>query len=271
LTVDSKSSNAPLSTDSDQSSVVTYLGHATVLIEIDGVRILTDPLLRRRTAHLSRPAIEQPRMYVEDIDLILISHMHWDHLDLPSLRMVPGDTPVLAPVGARDVLTRAGLRDITELRPGESRRFGPARVTATPADHDGFRPPFGPYGECVGYLVEGSTSFYFAGDTDLFSEMEAVGKDLDVALLPVWGWGPTLGSGHLDPDSAAEALSRLLPRVAVPIHWGTLCPIGLKWTRPRFLTQPPKDFALTARQVAPDVDVQIIHPGGRLDLNRSNS
>jgi L-ascorbate metabolism protein UlaG (beta-lactamase superfamily) len=254
-----------------QPAVVTYLGHATVLLEIDGVRILTDPLLRRRTTILRRPAIDQPGMYVENIDVVVISHMHWDHLDLPSLRMLPSGTPVLAPVGSRDLLKRAGLLNVTELRPGDSRLIGPVTVTATPAEHDGFRPPFGPHGDCVGYLVEGSTSCYFAGDTDLFPEMEAVGNELDVALLPVWGWGPTLGSGHLDPASAAEALNRLQPRLAVPIHWGTLCPIGLKWTRPRFLTQPPRDFVRKARDVAPNVDVRVIHPGGRLDLNGSNT
>jgi L-ascorbate metabolism protein UlaG (beta-lactamase superfamily) len=254
-----------------ESAVVTYLGHATVLIEIDGVRILTDPLLRRRTVLLRRPAINEHRTFIENIDAVVISHMHWDHLDIPSLRMLPPETPVLGPSGSRELLQRAGLFDVTELRPGDSRSIGNVKLTATPAEHDGFRPPFGPHGDCIGFLIDGTKSFYFAGDTDLFPEMDQVSPDLDVALLPVWGWGPTLGSGHLDPKSAATALTRLRPRVAVPIHWGTLCPIGLKWTRPRFLTHPPREFVRKAYDLAPDVHVQIVQPGGRLDLAGTDS
>ena len=79
---------------------------------------------------------------------------------------------------------------------------------------------------------------YFAGDTDLFPGMEEAIGPTDLSLLPVWGWGPTLGEGHLDPRAAAEAARRLRPRVAVPIHWGTFFPMGLKRMRPDRLTGP---------------------------------
>jgi L-ascorbate metabolism protein UlaG (beta-lactamase superfamily) len=102
---------------------------------------------------------------------------------------------------------------------------------------------------------------YFAGDTDVHESMKDLGP-LDVALLPVWGWGPKLGEGHLNPRTAAEALVLLRPRIAVPIHWGTFFPVGLRGTR---LADPPHEFARHAAEVAPDVDVRILAPGEALD------
>jgi L-ascorbate metabolism protein UlaG (beta-lactamase superfamily) len=110
-------------------------------------------------------------------------------------------------------------------------------------------------------MVSGSQRIYFAGDTDLFPEMETLGDQLDVALLPVWGWGPTLGAGHMTPERAAEALALLQPTLAIPIHWGTLHPWGMGWWQPDFLSTPPYLFANHARTVAPAVQVQIVKPG----------
>jgi L-ascorbate metabolism protein UlaG (beta-lactamase superfamily) len=252
----------------DASMRVTYLGHATTLIEVDGVRILTDPLLRQRTAHLRRAMRMRRSCNSRVPDIVLISHMHWDHLDLPSLRTLPPGVRVYGPQGSLPVLRRAGLMNVIELQVGESHSIGRIVIEATPANHDGGRPPFGPEGEAIGFLIHGSSSIYFAGDTDLFDEMSTLIPNLDVALLPVWGWGPTLGDGHLDPSRAATALTRLKPSVAVPIHWGTLCPIGLNWTRPEFLTRPPEEFLQAAYRDAPEVDVHIVEPGGRLDISR---
>ncbi len=145
------------------------------------------------------------------------------------------------------------------------------RITATRAVHGGYRPPFGPRAAAVGYVLEGSQSrVYFAGDTDLFPEMTDLGPgsgaDLDVALLPVWGWGPTLGPGHLDPARAAAAAGLLRPAFAVPIHWGTLWPYGLGRVRPGLLTRPPLDFAARATDDHPGVTVLVTPPGERIAL-----
>jgi L-ascorbate metabolism protein UlaG (beta-lactamase superfamily) len=136
-------------------------------------------------------------------------------------------------------------------------------VIATRAEHSGWRPPFGPRAECLGFIVEGSRRVYFAGDTDLFPEMAALGP-VDVALLPVWGWGPTLGPGHMDPRRAAEALTLIKPSLAVPIHWGALYPVpllALGSGRRSFLHSPPREFAAFALDVAPEVDVRVLQPG----------
>ena len=108
---------------------------------------------------------------------------------------------------------------------------------------------------------------YFAGDTELFDGIAEVGDGLDVALLPVAGWGPTLGPGHLGPREAAVALARLRPRVAVPIHWGTLYPLGLRFRRHSVLADPPQEFARHAAELAPEVDVRVLAPGEALNLD----
>ena len=128
------------------------------------------------------------------------------------------------------------------------------------------RNPFGAPTAALGFVVNGRNRIYFAGDTDLFDGM-ADFAPLDVALLPVWGWGPSLGHGHMDPARAARALTMLSPRLAIPIHWGTLYPAGLGWFRPRLLTEPPRRFARHAAELAPDVDVQVLEPGESLDLS----
>ena len=93
--------------------------------------------------------------------------------------------------------------------------------------------------------------------------MATLAEDLDAALLPVWGWGPTLGPGHLDPRAAADALRLLRPRLAIPIHWGTLFPIGLDRLRGKagLLSDPPHDFAREAARLAPEVEVRLLQPG----------
>jgi L-ascorbate metabolism protein UlaG (beta-lactamase superfamily) len=97
---------------------------------------------------------------------------------------------------------------------------------------------------------------------------DCLAKGLDVALLPVWGWGPNLGRGHMDPERAAEALTLLRPRIAIPIHWGTFYPRWLGWLRPHLLTEPPQIFREEAAKRMPEVDIQILAPGSTLDLSR---
>jgi L-ascorbate metabolism protein UlaG (beta-lactamase superfamily) len=131
-----------------------------------------------------------------------------------------------------------------------------------PAEHDRGRAPFGASADPVGYVVSGSSSIYFAGDTDLFDDMAAAIGPIDVGLIPIWGWGPGLGGGHLDPERAAEAVARLGPKIVVPIHWGTYFPIHVGLRRqPPFLEVPAVAFAAHMRELAPDVEVRVLRPG----------
>jgi L-ascorbate metabolism protein UlaG (beta-lactamase superfamily) len=237
--------------------VLRYVGHATVLLELDGVRFLTDPLLRKRVAILWRAV---PLGTIEEVDVVLISHGHYDHLDLPSLRKLSATIVVPRGLGAR-------LRefDVVEVDEGDELTFGPVVVRTTHAEHDGGRPLFGD-GPAFGYAILGSRRIFFAGDTDLFDGMDGLVPELDVACVPIWGWGAKLGRGkHLDPERAAEAVRRLRPKIAVPIHWGAYRPFH-RSSRAAFLTEPAEAFARAAAIAAPEVDVRILRPGDGLEL-----
>lgn len=247
---------------------IHFLGHATVMIELEDHRILTDPALRPIIGPLVRSGpVPTPADYA-DVDLVLISHLHHDHLDLPSLRLLPGDPTVLVPVGGGPFLRRNGVGDVVEVAEGDRIDRGSLRIRAVHAVHPGQRPPLGPTGPALGYLLEGARHrIYFAGDTDIYGGMAELG-DPDIALIPVSGWGPTRGKGHLDPREAAEALRLIRPRVAIPIHWGTFWPRGLGMVRADRRTGAAALFAKHAAELAPEVDVRIALPGERVSLPR---
>ncbi|GGY37992.1 MBL fold metallo-hydrolase [Streptomyces omiyaensis] len=249
---------------------VTWWGHATCTVEDSGVRFLTDPLFARRLAHLRRRRGAPPPPEAAVAEAVLVSHLHSDHLHLPSLaRLAPG-TRLLVPRGAPAAvpglrrLAAAGLR-MTEVAAGDEVVVGGVRVRAVPALHDGRRLPVGPHrSPALGYVVEGEARTYFAGDTGLFDGMaEAVGP-VDVALLPVGGWGPFLGHGHLDAGRAARALAELSPAAAVPVHYGTYWPIGLDGVRPHEFHAPGDEFVRQAALLAPKVTVHRLTHGERV-------
>src|SRR4051812_36906780 len=165
------------------SDRLTYIGHATVLVEQAGVRLLTDPLLHGGIAHMRRrvplPELESLR----GLDAVLISHAHADHLDVKSLRMLGHPGKVIAPRGCASILRKAGMQNVVELMPGERCTVAGIEVEAVRADHDGRRHPFGRDLPALGYLVDGPTRIYFAGDTDLFDEMAELAGRVDLALL----------------------------------------------------------------------------------------
>ncbi|MFJ6792837.1 MBL fold metallo-hydrolase [Streptomyces sp. NPDC091268] len=253
---------------------VTWWGHATCTVEDSGVRLLTDPLFARRLAHLRRRRGALPPAGAAVADVVLVSHLHADHLHLPSLaRLAPG-TRLVVPRGARRAvpalarLARLRSLAVAEVAPGEefAVRDG-VRVRVVSARHDGRRLPFGPHlSPALGYVVEGSARTYFAGDTGLFDAMAAEVGPVDVALLPVGGWGPYLGPGHLDAGRAAQALAALAPAAAVPVHYGTYWPIGMDAVRPHEFHAPGEEFLRRARQLAPKVSVRVPAHGERVRL-----
>jgi L-ascorbate metabolism protein UlaG (beta-lactamase superfamily) len=252
----------------DDEVRITWVGHATVLIEHGGYRLVTDPALTTGLAHLRR------RVAVPDVgrvDAVLVSHVHMDHLHTRSLRAVATGATFVVPRGAEPLVTPMRPVEINSVLPGERvvLRSAPSPVVAiaTPADHSDRR---GPHSRIVampvGYVVEiGGRRIYFAGDTDLFDEMPDLGP-LDVALIPIWGWGPTLGERHLDPTSAARATELLDPAAVVPIHWGTYSPVRFGLGTPSWLENPIEAFraeldgrGLTDRLIA-------LRPGGSTSL-----
>lgn len=233
------------------------------MVETGGERLLTDPLLRERVAHIRR------RVPLPDPDLrarlsaVLVSHAHRDHLDVPSLQSLDLDGPVLVPRGSGRIV-QAGMpgADVHELAAGDRFTVGGIGVLTTEADHDGRRIPVGRPVPALGFVVEGPKRIYFAGDTDVFSGMGDLGH-VDVALLPVWGWGKRVPAGHLDPPRAARAAALIRPDVALPIHWGTYASPGAWLPDPLW---PAREFERLAAEEAPGVQVRVVQPGESLAL-----
>ncbi|MCP2323026.1 L-ascorbate metabolism protein UlaG (beta-lactamase superfamily) [Hamadaea flava] len=233
---------------------ITWLGHSAVLIEVPGLRLLADPLVRRRIGGLVR-AKPLPEVAAHlarrgpPVDAVLVSHLHHDHCDLPSLRALRAPV-VLAPPRSGAWLRRQGVDGVIEATVGDGTHLGAGvTVTAVHAEHQGRREPRGPSAEAVGHVVDTPDgSVWLAGDTGLhqsFRDLRYATRTgrLDVAVVPVWGWGPTLGPGHMDPRTAARAAVLSGASQAIPVHWGTLHPLGLRRFMGSVLTQPGPLFA----------------------------
>jgi L-ascorbate metabolism protein UlaG (beta-lactamase superfamily) len=243
---------------------VRWHGHATVSIRDSGTTILTDPVLTNRVAHLRRRRGEEPGHAVRSPDAVVLSHLHGDHTHIPSLQLIDREVPIVLPAGAADKVRglRAFDHRLVPVKVGDQVEIGPLSIRVVPAEHDGRRWPRGNADtEALGYVIEGSARTYFAGDTEQFPEMAEHAGDCDLALIPVGGWGPNLGPGHLNPQSAAEAVAQIRARSAVPIHFGTLWPIGLDRVRPERFYGPGTEFVSCAQSNG--VDAVELEPGGR--------
>jgi L-ascorbate metabolism protein UlaG (beta-lactamase superfamily) len=238
---------------------VTWFGHSTVAIELAGSRIATDPVLRRGVLHLRREAAVPPETLLP-LDAVLLSHLHHDHLDLPTLKALGRETRIVVPRGGGRMLRRRGFRSVEEVVPGGELDVGAVHLTVTEAEHDARRYKVGWNIPAVGYVLDADLTIYFAGDTDFFAGMEEL-AGADLVLLPVSGWGRSVGRGHLDPARAAQALRVLRPRAVVPIHWGTY-----RMLAARGRVRDIHTFAAAATEAAQDVDVHVLPIGGSLGL-----
>jgi L-ascorbate metabolism protein UlaG (beta-lactamase superfamily) len=235
------------------------LGHATVLIELDGVRILTDPILVDRLGPLRRSGPTPDPGAIGPVDAIVISHAHPDHFHRASLRAVQGAPRIVVPLGLGVRLAGAGRR-VREVTTGDRVDVGGVRITAVPARHG--RWPLHPATRALGYLIEGSQSVYFAGDTAIHPAMAQLAGRVDVALLPVGRWGPPRGPARLTPATAVEAARLVGAGCAIPIHWGTLYLPGFgegRWGWGSF--DAGDAFAIEAAARIPDLDVRVLLPG----------
>jgi L-ascorbate metabolism protein UlaG (beta-lactamase superfamily) len=148
---------------------------------------------------------------------------------------------------------------VVEVGAGESLNLAGLTIEAVRARH--WISPGAARAQPIGYVLDAGPRIYFAGDTGKFADMGVLVGRVDLALLPVWTWGPHLGPGHLGPRSAAEVTREISPAAVVPIHWGTLYPRHLDrlWHRP--LREPGDRFAAYAKRLAPDVVVRVLRPG----------
>jgi L-ascorbate metabolism protein UlaG (beta-lactamase superfamily) len=205
---------------------VTWIGHATFLVQLDGVSLLTDPILSDKVGGIV-PRNVAPGIPLEKlprIDAALVSHSHYDHLDLPTLKRL--DAPIYAGLGLRKVLRKEGL-SCTELGWWQSARLGGVEITFVPAQHwsrraigDANRTLWG------GFLVKGSSAtLYHAGDTAYFSGFREIGRRfrIDAALLPIGAYDPAwfMSPQHMNPEEALQAFQDLGAATFFAMHWGT--------------------------------------------------
>jgi len=255
------------------SLTITWLGHSTVVIDLDGVRLVSDPLLARHAGILRRRGDTPERVAWRGAHAVLLSHLHHDHAHLASLRRLPGIPVITAPACAKwlsgkGIEDGAGLADGQWLAVGDD---GRVRVRLVPAVHAHRPMPHRP-NDAHGHLIRSdSATLWVAGDTELYPEMadlvEMAGAPIDVAVVPVSGWAPRLSGGHMDHEEAARACDVVGARYAVPVHWGTLhVPAGRHLPR-GWMDRPGFAFARDVRWQAPDCEPVVLHPGASWTLD----
>lgn len=236
---------------------ITLIGHSSVLIELAGIKLLTDPwfgvhgnLAYRRTAPAS-----VTRDQIGSVDAVLVSHNHWDHTDRRFLRSQPLSVPIFAPRAAAWETRLHGATHVTGLRWWQSQSLGPLRVTAVPAIHLAIP---------CGYVIEGEgETIYFAGDTYYGSFMRKIGQlfKLDLALLPVTTFRIPMTMGE---KSAVRAVAGLAPRAVIPIH------LGIQPRSPLLRTgDTPEGFKHRLASAQPLTQVVILGEGQSWTAQRS--
>jgi L-ascorbate metabolism protein UlaG (beta-lactamase superfamily) len=243
---------------------ITWLGHSTVVVDLDGARVLTDPLLRPHAGLLRRRMPQPVAGSWQRPDAVLLSHLHHDHAEVRSLRLLRG-VPLMSDPANVAWLHRRRLEPALPLGEAWTSVAPGVEVRQVRAVH-GHRPmPHRP-NAANGHLVRGpSGTVWIAGDTELYEEMEALpglaGGAVDVAVVPVWGWGPKLSGGHLTPEEAARAVAMTRARYAVPVHWGTLHPPLFARFGHAWLDLPGRRFAAAVAERAPECMPVVLEPG----------
>ena len=248
---------------------ITFIGHATCLIEIAGKRILTDPIWAKRVWFFKR--LQKPGLTINQvlpIDLVLLSHAHFDHFDSGTLKKINKDTPVVCAKHLARLLKRRGFKHIYELDWLEQIELLGLKITALPAKHFGGRWQFWDrwLGFCGYMIASAKETVYFAGDTAYFGVFKILAEhfNIDAAILPIGAYqGPgkaDFRKVHMDPAQAMNAFLDLKAKFFVPMHYCTyklsVEPVGEPEAWLRKLSQ---DRGLSDR-------VKILRPGEKFML-----
>lgn len=246
---------------------VTWLGHSTVVIDLDGVRLVADPLLHRHAGLLRRRGPRPDPSAWAGADAVLLSHLHHDHAEVRSLRLL-GDVPILT---STDNAAWAAAKGLTgrALGPEEWVQVGApergVRVRLVPAVHHSRPMPHRP-GAAHGHLVQGpSGTIWVAGDTALYDDLRLLpawgDAAIDLALVPIGGWGPRLSAGHMRPEEAAAACRMTGTARAIPVHWNTLHAPLVDRLPGDWMSAPGPEFVTALAREAPSCRPAVLRPG----------
>ncbi|MEO8617344.1 MAG: MBL fold metallo-hydrolase [Luteolibacter sp.] len=214
---------------------VTWLGHASFLLQGAGASILVDPVFSQHCAPLPLPSLRrkvQPPCDITDlppIDFIVLTHTHYDHLDLKTLRSIDVRVPIIISEGHADWLRGKGFPNVRELPWHATTEMLPGiRVTATPAQHFTARTPFDRnHGHWCGFLIEGAgCKLWHAGDSGYCGAFHEIGElygPIDFGMIPIGAYNPRriMKAMHMNPEEAVTAFQESRCRRAVAMHWGT--------------------------------------------------
>jgi L-ascorbate metabolism protein UlaG (beta-lactamase superfamily) len=205
---------------------ITWIGHASFLVQTPEHSILIDPNWAKWLKVIKR--IRQPGLEIHDlpaIDLVLVTHAHFDHLDRKTLRTVASDQAIVVPENVGGLVHGLGFKQVRELRQWESFEMGSLKVTLTPARHWGARVLHDSHRGFGGFHIEyGGRTVFHCGDSAWFEGFTEIGERLpvEIALLPIGAYeAPTKRDVHMNPEQAIDAFLQLKARTLVPMHFGT--------------------------------------------------
>jgi L-ascorbate metabolism protein UlaG (beta-lactamase superfamily) len=239
---------------------ITWLGHAGFLVQMEGANILIDPnwaLWHGPVKRLRHPTLSAQDM--PPIDLVLITHAHFDHLHLPSLRRIANGQPIMLPRGVGSIVKRCGFGEIIELNTWQTASFQDLRITLTPARHWGARFIHDTHRQFGGFLIQSATRASFhCGDSSLFDGFSEIGQraSIDIAMMPIGAYQPPSGRPvHMNPEEALTAFQMLGAHNMVPMHHDTFPLSG----EPR--AEPLQRLQAAALQLGLTDRVQILDEG----------
>lgn len=209
---------------------ITWIGHASFFLQFAGHSVIVDPNWAKWHGPVKRQRQPGLRLHeVPVVDLVLVTHAHFDHLHKPSLRMLQAREGIVVPDGSGKLVKRLGFSAIHEMTVGDVLNFEQLEVTHTPSDHWGARFLHDTHRNYGGYIVRAAgKSVFHCGDSAYFDGFEKIGKtqQIDIALMPIGAYeAPSGRDVHMNPEEAVRAFADLGAKVLIPMHYGTF-PLG---------------------------------------------
>lgn len=247
---------------------VQFVGHSTVQVTLDNNPFFIDPNFSPKILGLVK---RQGKLGVDlhnlpDVSALLVTHAHYDHLDLFSYKFFAQNKTIVVPHGLRSFLEKHLHNPVIELSPGQSFENDSVKITAVPTKHQGFRLSGFRYTNCNGYVMEGKHhTVYHPGDTAYGPHFREIGQKfkIDVACLPIGAYRPSwiMKSRHLNPEEALKALDDLGAKTMIPIHWGSF---RVAWDK---VNEPVDELKKILPHSNKADQVKILGPGELLTLH----